>query len=146
MAVADLPVDFLPWVAALALVRPPRLAPLLRGALFAKGRRTVAGRPRAAGPGADFPAYYFPAAMGRCTRAVPGTLLRLALGHAGSRRRLLSALDGTSAPRDGPKAQGAGAHRGPTPGPAQPARKHWCHHATLRHEGQFHARVPGMVD
>jgi hypothetical protein len=94
MAVADLRIDFLTWVAALALARPPRLAPLLRGALFAKGRRTVASRPRR-----RLPAYYhFPSALGRCGRAVPGPLLRLAAGHAGG-GRLLSAPGGRSAPR-----------------------------------------------
>jgi hypothetical protein len=123
MVVWGLPADFLPCIAALAWPWHARLAwrlaPLLRGALFARGRRTVASWLRAAGLGADFPAYYhFLAAVGRCTQAVAGPLLRLALGRVGSGDRLLFARDDTPTPRYGPKVQGAGTHRDPTPGPA----------------------------
>jgi hypothetical protein len=123
MVVWDLPAEFTPWIAALAWPLHGRLAwrlcPLLQGALFARGRRTVASWLRAAGLGAGFPAYYyFLAAVGRCTQAIAGSLLRLALGHAGSGDRLLFALDDTPTPRYGPKVQGAGTHRDPAPGPA----------------------------
>jgi len=123
MVVWNLPADFLPWIAALTWPLHGRLAwrlaPLAQGALFARGRRTVASWLRAAGLGADFPAYYyFLAAVGRCTRAIAGSLLRLALEHVGSGDRLLFALDDTPTKRYGPKVQGAGVHRNPTPGPA----------------------------
>jgi DDE superfamily endonuclease len=123
MVVWNLPAEFLPWIAALTWPLHGRLAwrlaPLLQGALFARGRRTVASWLRAAGLGADFPAYYyFLAAVGRCTQAIAGSLLRLALGHVGGGDRLLFALDDTPTKRYGPKVQGAGTHHNPTPGPA----------------------------
>lgn len=123
MVVWKLPAEFTPWVTALTWPLhgrlAGRLAPLLQGALFARGRRTVASWLRAAGLGAGFPAYYyFLAALGHCTQAVAGSLLRLALGHVGSGDRLLFALDDTPTKRYGPKVQGAGTHHNPTPGPA----------------------------
>src|SRR5947209_669975 len=122
MVVWKLPAELTPWLAALTWPLHGRLAwrlaPLLQGVLFARGRRTVASWLRAAGLGADFPAYYyFLAAVGRCTQSVAGSLLRLALGHLGSGDRLLFALDDTPTQRYGPKVQGAGLHHNPTPGP-----------------------------
>ena len=61
MVVWNLPADLLPCIADLAWPLHSRLAgrlaPLLQSVLFARGRRTIASRPRAAGLGADFPAY-----------------------------------------------------------------------------------------
>src|SRR5262245_61177827 len=100
MVLWRLPPAWLSWVAALG--RPLhgrlawRLAPLLQGALFARGRRTVARWPRAAGIGDGFPSSsYFLGALGRCTRPVAGALLRPLLERIGARGRLLFALDDT---------------------------------------------------
>lgn len=122
MVVWNLPAEFWPWLAALTWPLHGRLAwrlaPWLQGVLFARGRRTVASWLRAAGLGADFPAYYyFLAAVGRCTPSLAGSLLRLVLEHVGSGDRLLFALDDTPTPRYGPQVQGAGIHHNPTPGP-----------------------------
>jgi hypothetical protein len=95
-----------------------RLAVLLLGALFARGRRTVTAWLRAARVGPGFaPFYYFLGALGRHT-ALPaahllqGALLRLAAGGP-----LLFALDDTPTKRYGRHVQGAGLHHNPTPGP-----------------------------
>lgn len=122
MVVWNLPAEFLAWIAALTWPLHGRLAwrlaPLVQGILFARGRRTVASWLRAARLGAAFPAYYyFLAAVGRCTQSIAGALLRLVLEHVGSGDRLLFALDDTPTPRYGPKVQGAGLHHNPTPGP-----------------------------
>jgi hypothetical protein len=122
MVVWKLPPEFLAWIAALTWPLHARLAwrlaPLVQGLLFARGRRTVASWLRAAGLGADFPAYYyFLAVVGRCTQAIAGSLLRLLLQRIASGDRLLFALDDTPTPRYGPKVQGAGIHHNPTPGP-----------------------------
>ena len=122
MVLWNLPAPWAPWIAALAWPLHGRLAwrlaPLLQGALFAHGRRTVASWLRAAGLGHDFPGYYyFLGALGRCTQASAAALLRLLLEHVGTGDRLLFALDDTPTPRYGPKVQGAGIHHNPTPGP-----------------------------
>jgi len=122
MVVWNLPAEFTPWIAALTWPLHGRLAwrlrPVLQGVLFARGRRTVASWLRAAGLGADFPAYYyFLAVVGRCTQSIAGSLLRLLLQHVVQGDRLLFALDDTPTKRYGPKVQGAGIHHNPTPGP-----------------------------
>jgi DDE superfamily endonuclease len=122
MVVWNLPAALTPWIAALTWPLHGRLAwrlaPLIQGVLFARGRRTVASWLRAAGLGADFPAYYyFLAVVGRCTQSIAGSLLRLVLQHAARGDRLLFALDDTPTKRYGPKVQGAGIHHNPTPGP-----------------------------
>jgi hypothetical protein len=121
MVVWNLPDDWNPWIALLAHHLHARLAwrlaPLLLGVLFARGRRTVASWLRAAGirrwPGY----YYFLGSLGRRTEAIAGSLLRLALDTIGVGDRLLFALDDTPTPRFGPKVQGAGIHHNPPPGP-----------------------------
>jgi hypothetical protein len=122
MVVWNLPADWNPWVALLAHHLHARLAwrlaPLLLGVLFARGRRTVASWLRAAGIRRGFPGYYyFLSSLGRQTEAMAGSLLRLALERLGVRERLLFALDDTPTPRYGRKVQGAGIHHNPTPGP-----------------------------
>jgi hypothetical protein len=122
MVVWNLPAAFTAWITALSWPLHGRLAerfgPLLRGLLFARGRRTVASWLRAAGLGQDFrPYYYFLAAVGRCRQAIAGSLLRLVLQQAALGDRLLFALDDTPTKRFGPKVQGAGIHHNPTPGP-----------------------------
>jgi hypothetical protein len=118
-----LPAELLCWIAHLSQPLHGRLAgrllPLLRGLLFARGRRTVSSWLRAAGLGADFRQYYyFLGSLGRKAEFVASVLLRLAVRVLGPGDRLLFALDDTPTPRSGPKVQGAGVHHNPTPGPA----------------------------
>jgi hypothetical protein len=95
-----------------------RLAPLLGGALFAKGRRTVTRWLQAAGIGAGFAAYYyFLAALGRHAGLVAGLLLQRAVLRLAPDGPLLLALDDTPTPRYGPHVQGAGVHHNPASGP-----------------------------
>jgi hypothetical protein len=122
MVVWNLPADWNPGIATLAHHLHARLAwrlaPLLLGILFARGRRAVASWLRAAGIRQGFPAYYyFLGSLGRRTQAIAGSLLRLALDVVGSGDRLTFALDDTPTARYGPKVQGAGIHHNPTPGP-----------------------------
>ena len=95
-----------------------RLAPLLAGALLAKGRRTVTSWLKAAGIGAGFPGYYyFLAALGRRADLLAGLLLQRALLRLAPDGPLLFALDDSPTQRYGPHVQGAGVHHNPTPGP-----------------------------
>jgi hypothetical protein len=120
MVGGNLPADWNPWIALLAQHLHARLAwrlaPLLLGLLFARKRRTVASWLRAAGlrrwPGY----YYFLGRLGRQTKALAGSLLRLLLETIGAGDRLTFALDDTPTKRYGPKVQGAGIHHNPTPG------------------------------
>jgi len=95
-----------------------RLAVLLTGALFAKGRRTVTSWLRAAQVGRGFAAYYyFLAALGRHADFLAGLLLRHALGLLAPDGPLLFAVDDSPTKRYGSHVQGAGLHHNPTPGP-----------------------------
>jgi hypothetical protein len=119
----QLPAELVFWIAHLSQPLHGRLAwrllPLLRGLLFAQGRRTVASWLRAAGLGADFRQYYyFLRSLGRKVEFVASLLLRLAVRVIGAGDRLLFALDDTPTKRYGPKVEGAGIHHNPTPGPA----------------------------
>jgi hypothetical protein len=97
-----------------------RLAVLLLGALFAKGRRTVTSWLRAAGVGPGWAAYYyFLAALGRQADLLAGLLLRHAWRLLAPDGPLLFALDDSPTPRYGPHVQGAGIHHNPTPGPTE---------------------------
>src|SRR4051794_28353376 len=123
MVAWPLPPDLVLWVAQLATPLHARhawrLLPLLRGLLFAKGRRTVAAWLRAAGLGQDYKrSYYFLAAVGRQSRRVASLLLRLAADIVAPGGRILLGLDDTPTKRYGPKVEGAGTHHNPTPGPA----------------------------
>jgi hypothetical protein len=96
-----------------------RLATILLGMLFARGRRTVASWLRAVGVGHEFPAYYyFLGSLGRKVDSVASALLGLAVRVIAPGERLLFAIDDTPTKRYGPKVQGAGIHHNPTPGPA----------------------------
>lgn len=123
MATWTLPADLASWITLLAGPLHARLAgrllTLLRGLLFARGRRTVASWLRAAGVGAKFPNYYyFLGSLGRKVEWSAGVLLRLAVQVIAPGERLLLAIDDTPTKRYGPKVQGAGLHHNPTPGPA----------------------------
>lgn len=118
-----LPVELVGWIAHLSQPLHGRLAwrllPLLRGLLFARGRRTVASWLRAAGLGTDFRQYYyFLGSLGRKVEYVAAHLLRLAVTVLVPGERLLFGLDDTPTKRYGPKVQGAGIHHNPSPGPA----------------------------
>src|SRR5690242_19525065 len=95
-----------------------RLAVLLLGALFAKGRRTVTSWLRAAHVGFGFAAYYyFLAVLGHQADFLAGLLLRYALRRLAPDGPLLLALDDSPTKRYGRHVQGAGLHHNPTPGP-----------------------------
>jgi len=96
-----------------------RLPILLMGMLFASGRRTVAAWLRAAGVTVQWKAYYyFISAVGHKTESLAARLLGLVLARLPVGPRLVFALDDTPTKRYGPRVQGAGIHRNPTPGPA----------------------------
>jgi len=96
-----------------------RLAPLLWGMLFSRGRRTVTSWLRAGGLGDDFQGYYYLlATVGRNVKSLAGAVLRLAVRTVHPGARLLFAIDDTPTKRYGPHVQGAGVHHNPTPGPA----------------------------
>lgn len=97
-----------------------RLAPLLWGMLFARGRRTVACWLRVAELGDDYQGYYyFLGSLGRNVKSVAGALLRLAVNVLCPGERLLFAIDDTPTKRYGKHVEGAGIHHNPTPGPAE---------------------------
>ena len=96
-----------------------RLCPLLVGALFAAGRRTVASWLRAGGLSGDYwDFYYFVACVGRKVQTVAGSLLYVVRERLAPNGRVLLALDDTVTKRYGPHVEGAGIHHNPTPGPA----------------------------
>jgi hypothetical protein len=106
------------WAACLHRRHAWRLAVLLLGALFAKGRRTVTSWLRAAHVGPGFAGYYyFLAALGRHTDCLAGLLLRCALSRLAPDGPLLFAIDDSPTKRYGRHVQGAGLHHNPTPGP-----------------------------
>jgi hypothetical protein len=118
-----LPTEFVYWITLLSEPLHGRLAwrllPLLRGLLFAHGRRTAASWLRAAGLGKDFRQYYyFLGSLGRKTEYVASRLLRLAVAGIEPGERLLLGLDDTPTKRAGPQVEGAGLHHNPSPGPA----------------------------
>jgi hypothetical protein len=97
-----------------------RLAPLLWGMLFARGRRTVACWLRTGELGDDYQGYYyFLGSLGRNVKSVAAALLRLAVGVICPGERLLFAIDDTPTKRYGKHVEGAGIHHNPTPGPAE---------------------------
>ena len=126
MPFSHLPVAVSAWFAQIVGVldrrSAPRLALLLLGALFVRGRRTVTSWFCAAGIRDAFrPAYNALWAAGRRADALAYRLLGCALQPLMRRTpgdHLLFALDDTPTPRYGPCVQGAGVHHNPSPGPA----------------------------
>lgn len=123
MVAWQLPAELVAWIVVLSGPLHGRLAwrllPLLRGMLFAQGRRTVASWLRAAGLGKDFRQYYyFLGSLGPRAGVIAAVLLRLAVGVIVPGQRLLFGLDDTPTKRYGPHVEGAGVHHNPTPGPA----------------------------
>src|SRR5262249_52276659 len=103
------------WLQKRSAARLPRL---LRGLLFARGRRTVTSWFRAAGIATDFrPAYTRVCAGARATNHLAISALRAVEPVLGS-GRLRVAIDDTQTGRYGRCVEGAGIHHNPSPGPA----------------------------
>ena len=97
------------------------MLPLLRGLLFARGRRTVAAWLCAAGLGQDYKRYYyFLGALGRKTRFVASLLLRRVADVVAPGERILLGLDDTPTKRYGPHVEAPASTT--TPAPGRPAR------------------------
>src|SRR5437773_4074706 len=84
MAACKLPAELASWIAPLAGMLHGRVAwrllPLLVGALFAQGRKTVASWLRGGRLGGDFKAYYyFLGSLGRNVKSVAAHLFRRAV-------------------------------------------------------------------
>jgi len=96
-----------------------RLCPMLVGALFAVGRRTISSWLRAGGLSKDYKdSYYFLSSVGRKVQMVAGSLLSIVVKKVAPDARVWLALDDTVTKRYGPHVEGAGVHHNPTPGPA----------------------------
>lgn len=96
-----------------------RLSVIIMGIVFARGRRTVTTWLRAVGISQGFGNYYyFLQPLGCKTKALAERLLTLLLVRIHTGDRVLFAIDDSPTKRYGPKVQGAGIHKNPTPGPA----------------------------
>jgi hypothetical protein len=94
------------------------LGVLLTGMILARGRQTVAAWLRAAQVGAEFRRYYyFLGSLGRGARWPALWLLYQVVRTLPLGERLVFALDDSPTERYGPKVEGAGVHRDPSPGP-----------------------------
>jgi DDE superfamily endonuclease len=124
MAAWELPVELASWILQMSCVLDRRIAwrlvPLLVGALFGQGRRTVASWLRGGELGDDFRLYYyFLGSLGRNIKSVAWVLLRIAVRVIVPGDRLVFAIDDTATKRQGPLVEGAGIHHNPTPGAAE---------------------------
>jgi len=123
MAAWELTPELIEWVRCLvwmvdARVRP-RIAPLLVGALFAQGRRTVSRWIVAADLSSQFKRYYYAlGTLGRKSNDVASCLAGIVRRVVPLPERILLAIDDTLTKRYGPCVEGAGIHHNPTPGPA----------------------------
>jgi DDE superfamily endonuclease len=98
-----------------------RLPAILTGALCARGRRTLTSWFRPAGITSDFRnAYTAVNSVGREAPHLAYHALKAVTPMLG-KARLLVAIDDTPTSRYGPKVEGAGTHRHPSPGPADGA-------------------------
>lgn len=123
MGTWKLPNEMASWINRMARMLDGRnawrLCPVFVGALFATGRRTVAGWLRAGGLSKDFQDfYYFLSSVGRKAQPLASRLMDIACERLAPTGRLLFAIDDTVTKRYGPHVEGAGIHRNPTPGPA----------------------------
>ena len=95
-----------------------RLAVIITGIVFARGRRTVTSWLRAAGIADGFANYYyFLRPLGIKSKELADRLYALLLVRLVKGDRVLLACDDSPTKRYGPKVQGAGIHHNPTPGP-----------------------------
>ena len=123
MAQWQLPPEMVLWITAMSVTldarQTARLLALMTGAVFARGRRTVASWLRGGRLGGDFKAYYyFLGSLGRNVKSVAARLFRRAIQVVEPGERLLLAIDDTPTKRYGRHVEGAGIHHNPTPGPA----------------------------
>lgn len=123
MAEWKLPCELASWIEQMAFVLDRRIAwrllPLLVGALFAQGRKTVASWLRGGELGDDFRRYYyFLGSLGRNVKSVASVLFWIAVRVLAPGERILLAIDDTPTKRYGPLVEGAGIHHNPTPGPS----------------------------
>jgi hypothetical protein len=111
------------WIIALACVLHQRsawrLAVIVAGIVFAKGRKTITSWFRSAGITQRYKAfYYFIGSIGRKTETVATVLFEIMINLVyGKDDRVLMAIDDGPTKRYGPKVQGAGIHRNPTTRP-----------------------------
>jgi len=111
------------WVVALCSVLHQRsawrLATIVAGIIFAKGRKTITSWLRAAGISQQYKAfYYFIGSVGRKTEIVATVLFEIMINLIYKKQeRVLMAIDDGPTKRYGPKVQGAGIHRNPTTTP-----------------------------
>lgn len=96
-----------------------RLAVLVAGIIFAKGRRTVTRWFRCAGISRQYKAfYYFIGSMGRKTEIVATILFECMVQLIyKDQSRVLMGIDDTPTPRYGPHVEGAGIHHNPITSP-----------------------------
>ena len=123
MATWTLPVEVATWITQLSGLLHGRVAwrllPLLAGALFAQGRKTVASWLLAGELGGDFRAYYyFLGSVGRNVKSMAWMLFCIAIKVVAPRVRMVLAVDDSPTKRYGKWVEGAGIHHNPTPGPA----------------------------
>jgi hypothetical protein len=99
-----------------------RLAILMAGIVFAKGRRTITSWFRCAGITRRYKAfYYFIGSIGKKTEVVATVLFECMVRLIyKNEHRILMGIDDTPTPRYGPRVEGAGIHRNPTVGPSGP--------------------------
>jgi len=111
------------WVIALCSVLHQRsawrLATIVVGIIFAKGRKTVTSWFRAAGVSQQYKAfYYFIGSLGRKTETIATVLFEIMINLIYKKHDLvLMAIDDGPTKRYGAKVQGAGIHRNPTTTP-----------------------------
>lgn len=123
MVGCEFPSDVALWITSLSYPLDARqrlrLAPLMMGLLFARGRRTVTSWLRAAGLSDDFRAYYyFLGSLGRKVESAARRLLWRAERRLIDGEKIRLAIDDSPTERYGPFVEGAGLHHNPTPGPA----------------------------
>jgi DDE superfamily endonuclease len=123
MATWQFPSEMVSWIVRMSCLLDQRnawrLCPMLVGALFSTGRRTVASWLRAGGLSRDYEDfYYFLSSVGRKVQTVAGCLLNVVWARVAPDGRARLALDDTVTERYGPHVEGAGIHHNPTPGPA----------------------------
>jgi len=119
------PDEWTTWMVVLASVLHQRsawrFALLIAGIVFANGRRTVTSWLRAANISDAYQAfYYFIGALARKSEIIATILLEIVMKRVlADDNRVLMALDDSLTKRYGPKVQGVGIHRNPTPGPSK---------------------------
>ena len=96
-----------------------RFATILAAMIFAKGRKTITSRLRAAGVSRCYKAYYyFIGSLAQKTENIATELFKIMIRRVyKNTNTVLTAIDDSPTSRYGPKVQGAGIHRNPTSTP-----------------------------